>query len=136
MANGGGYVWALAAGFNAALAAIFAKFIDTLVPRQCATNLPLPTSIARPPYTIRDSFLLSASELRVSQWFWMMSLGPSTSFLNPEVCVGGFDRRLYWTQIGAPIEIPQMRHDVFEKGIQSVFMIRYSINFGLWRIAH
>jgi hypothetical protein len=32
MANGGGYVWALAAGFNAALAAISAKFFATLVP--------------------------------------------------------------------------------------------------------
>jgi hypothetical protein len=42
MANGGGYVWALAAGFNAALAAIFAKFIATLV----RANLPLPPSLS------------------------------------------------------------------------------------------
>ncbi|XP_062209716.1 uncharacterized protein LOC133911479 [Phragmites australis] len=31
MANGGGYGWALAAGFNAALAAISAKFFETLL---------------------------------------------------------------------------------------------------------
>nr|CAB3497213.1 unnamed protein product [Digitaria exilis] len=31
MANGGGYLWALAAGFNAALAAISAKFFATLL---------------------------------------------------------------------------------------------------------
>ncbi|XP_039830547.1 uncharacterized protein LOC120691531 isoform X2 [Panicum virgatum] len=31
MANGGGYGWALAAGFNAALAAISAKFFATLL---------------------------------------------------------------------------------------------------------
>ncbi|AQL09833.1 uncharacterized protein [Zea mays] len=31
MANGCGYVWALAAGFNAALAAISAKFFSTLL---------------------------------------------------------------------------------------------------------
>lgn len=70
MANGGGYVWALAAGFNAALAAISAKFIATLVPRQCATNLPLPPSMALSLALRTRSeipFLLSASELRVSQ---------------------------------------------------------------------
>ena len=65
MANGSGYGWALEAGFNAALAAISAKFFATLVPRYQPTASSLST--ARPSYTIRDSFLVSASELRASK---------------------------------------------------------------------
>ncbi|RLN43083.1 hypothetical protein C2845_PM01G00400 [Panicum miliaceum] len=38
MANGGGYGWALAAGFNAALAAISAKFFATLSVRENAVS--------------------------------------------------------------------------------------------------
>ena len=55
MANGGGYGWALAAGFNAALAAISAKFFSTLVPRHQPTPSSLSTaltSIARFPFCI------------------------------------------------------------------------------------